>query len=101
MGRTRGDDANSIDLAQSVPEIGRLWTETADLFIGAITAVLERAGVEPGHAPTQASAVGRALCWMIERNFYQASRVGTQELVSTSATCEHIWLVSAGLTTRD
>lgn len=87
----------AIDLSRSVPEIGELWSHTADLFIAAITVVLERAGVEHGEGPQQASAVARALCWMIERNFYHASQQSSAGLQDTSATCEHIWLVSAGL----
>jgi TetR/AcrR family transcriptional regulator, ethionamide resistance regulator len=87
----------AIDLSLGVPEIGRLWNHTADLFIAAITAVLERAGVEPGGGPEQASAMARALCWMIERNFYHASQESRESLQNTSDTCEHIWLISAGL----
>lgn len=87
----------AIDLSLGVPEIGRLWNHTADLFIAAITAVLERAGVEPGGGPKQASAMARALCWMIERNFYHASQESRESLQNTSDTCEHIWLISAGL----
>jgi AcrR family transcriptional regulator len=87
----------AIDLSVTVPEIGALWNRTADLFIAAITAVLERAGVQPGGKPKQASAMARALCWMIERNFYHASQESRESLQNTSATCEHIWLISAGL----
>ncbi|MEU4363932.1 TetR/AcrR family transcriptional regulator [Promicromonospora sp. NPDC023987] len=87
----------AIDLSLSVPEIGALWSRTADLFSAAITAVLERAGVQAGTGPEQASAMGRALCWMIERTFYHASQQSPQELRRASATCEHIWLISAGL----
>lgn len=89
----------AIDLSLTVPEIGELWNRTADLFIGAITAVLERAGVQAGDAPDQAPAMARALCWMIERTFYHASRESPEKLQEASATCEHIWLTSAGLTT--
>jgi AcrR family transcriptional regulator len=88
----------AIDLSLTVPEIGALWNHTADLFIAAITNVLERAGVEPGTAPDQASAMARALCWMIERTFYHASQESHDKLREASATCEHIWLASAGLT---
>ncbi|BCL29055.1 TetR/AcrR family transcriptional regulator [Streptomyces aurantiacus] len=88
----------AIDLSLTVPEIGELWSHTADLFINAITAVLERAGVEPGTAPEQASSMARALCWMIERTFYHASQASREELLTASSTCEHIWLISAGLT---
>lgn len=89
----------AIDLSLTVPGIGTLWNRTADLFITAITAVLERAGVRTGAAPDEAPAMARALCWMIERTFYHASQGSPGELEEASATCEHIWLTSAGLTT--
>jgi AcrR family transcriptional regulator len=89
----------AIDLSLTVPEIGELWSHTADLFIAAITAVLERAGVQPGAEPQQASAMAQALCWMIERTFYHASQDSREKLQQASSTCEHIWLISAGLTT--
>ncbi|MFE7116387.1 TetR/AcrR family transcriptional regulator [Streptomyces sp. NPDC057654] len=90
----------AIDLSLTVPEIGELWDRTADLFIAAITAVLERAGVRPGAEPDQAAAMARALCWMIERTFYHASQESREKLQEASSTCEHIWLISAGLTGR-
>ncbi|MBP0457857.1 TetR/AcrR family transcriptional regulator [Streptomyces montanisoli] len=88
----------AIDLSLTVPEIGELWNHTADLFIAAITAVLERAGVRAGAEPEQAPAMARALCWMIERTFYHASQGSPEVLREASSTCEHIWLISAGLT---
>ncbi|MDX6356678.1 MAG: TetR/AcrR family transcriptional regulator, ethionamide resistance regulator [Streptomyces sp.] len=88
----------AIDLSLTVPEIGELWSRTADLFSTAITAVLERAGVPAGTAPEQAPAMARALCWMIERTFYHASQESREKLQKASSTCEHIWLISAGLT---
>ncbi|MFE2373968.1 TetR/AcrR family transcriptional regulator [Streptomyces sp. NPDC059398] len=88
----------AIDLSLTVPEIGELWNHTADLFIAAITAVLERAGVEPGSGPEQAAAMAGALCWMIERTFYHASRESSEKVREAAATCAHIWLTSAGLT---
>jgi AcrR family transcriptional regulator len=88
----------AIDLSLTVPEIGELWDRTADLFIAAITAVLERAGVRAGEGPDGAPAMGRALCWMIERSFYHAWRPDSPDrLQEASATCEHIWLTCAGL----
>ncbi|MFE4862917.1 TetR/AcrR family transcriptional regulator [Streptomyces sp. NPDC056670] len=89
----------AIDLSLTVSEIGELWSHTADLFITAITAVLERAGIQAGSEPEQASAMARALCWMIERTFYHASQESREELQKASSTCEHIWLISAGLIT--
>ncbi|BBB02189.1 putative TetR family transcriptional regulator [Actinacidiphila reveromycinica] len=104
----------AIDLSLTVPEIGALWDRTADLFIAAITSVLERAGVRSGAGPDGAAAMGRALCWMIERSFYHASQDAARDdgsgdgvgdgagrssdaLQEASATCEHIWLTCAGL----
>ncbi|MDT0615045.1 TetR/AcrR family transcriptional regulator [Streptomyces lancefieldiae] len=87
----------AIDLSLTVPEIGELWSRTADLFITAITAVLERAGIQAGTEPEQASAMARSLCWMIERTFYHASQESRESLQKASLTCEHIWLISAGL----
>lgn len=37
----------AIDLSLTVPEIGELWSRTADLFSTAITAVLERPACRP------------------------------------------------------
>ncbi|MFI1094062.1 TetR/AcrR family transcriptional regulator [Streptomyces sp. NPDC020917] len=88
----------AIDLSLTVPEIGELWSRTADLFIMAITAVLERSKVPAGTGPQQASAMARALCWMIERSFYHASQESNEQVQLASSTCEHIWLISAGLT---
>lgn len=88
----------AIDLSLIVPEIGELWSHTADLFITAIAVVLERAGVQAGTEPEQASAIARVLCWMIERTFYHASQESREDLQKASASCEHIWLTCAGLT---
>lgn len=87
----------AIDLSLTVPEIGKLWSHTADLFITAIAAVLERAGIQAGTEPSEAPAMARALCWMIERTFYHASQESREKLQKASSTCEHIWRVSAGL----
>lgn len=87
----------AIDLSMTVPEIGELWTRTAELFIVAIAAVLEKAGVEPGTGPQQASAMAHALCWMIERTFYHCPQESLEQLQNASSTCEHIWLISADL----
>ncbi|MGC0420879.1 TetR/AcrR family transcriptional regulator [Embleya sp. AB8] len=89
----------AIDLSLTVPEIGELWSHTADLFIAAITAVLERAGVPGGTEPEQASAMAHVLCWMIERTFYHASQDSRENLQKAASTCAHIWLISASLTT--
>jgi AcrR family transcriptional regulator len=82
----------AIDLAATVPELDALWQETADIFIGAIAAILEHMGVPAGKRPDQSSALAEALCWMIERNFYQASRVSPARLTKARQTCTEIWL---------
>jgi TetR/AcrR family transcriptional regulator, ethionamide resistance regulator len=85
----------AIDLAATIPELDVLWKETADIFIGAITAILEHLGVPAGRKPDQSAAIAEALCWMIERNFYQASRVSAAQLSRARQTCTEIWLRSA------
>jgi AcrR family transcriptional regulator len=87
----------AIDQAASVPEIDALWAGTAELFIGAITTVLERAGIPSGAGPEGAAAQATVLCWMIERSFYHASKVSPVQLRDTAATCEHVWLRIAGV----
>jgi TetR/AcrR family transcriptional regulator, ethionamide resistance regulator len=82
----------AVDLSSTVPDIDELWTGTADVFIEAITAVLHRAGVPQGSGPGDAAALGRALCWMIERSFYQASKISVDELDDAKRTCEVVWL---------
>ena len=84
----------AIDLSPAIPAVRALWDETAGIFIHAITAVLERAGVTPGTQPGQAGAMAAPLCWMIERSFYHAP---AEDLERTSATCQDLWLRVAGL----
>lgn len=82
----------AVDLGSTVPEIDQLWTGTADTFIEAITVVLIRAGVPPGDGPSDAAALGRALCWMIERSFYQASKISVENLDDAKQTCQVVWM---------
>lgn len=82
----------AIDLAATVPELDILWQQTADIFIAAIAASLEQMGVPAGRAPDQSAALAEALCWMIERNFYQASRVSPARLTRARKTCTEVWL---------
>jgi AcrR family transcriptional regulator len=82
----------AVDLASTVPEIDQLWTGTADVFIEAITGVLSRGGVPPGDGPGNAAALGRALCWMIERSFYQASKISVDDLDDAKLTCQVVWM---------
>ena len=80
----------AVDLGSTVPEIDRLWTGTADVFIKAITEVLIRGGVPSGPAPDGAPALARVLCWMIERSFYQASKISLSELDDAKQTCQEV-----------
>lgn len=82
----------AVDLGSTVPEIDRLWTGTADVFIDAITEILGRGGVPMGPAPDDAPAVARALCWMIERSFYRASKISLGELDDAKRTCQAVWM---------
>ena len=82
----------AVDLSSTVPEIDLLWTGTADIFIEAITAVLRRGGLPAGDGPDDAPALGRALCWMIERSFYQASKNSVGDLDDAKQTCQAVWL---------
>jgi hypothetical protein len=75
-----------------------MWTDTAVLFTDAIRAILENMGVQPGSGIDESSSVAKALCWMIERNFYQASRVSKEELLRTSQTCAELWRRAARAT---
>ncbi|MFJ8546637.1 TetR/AcrR family transcriptional regulator [Streptomyces sp. NPDC093586] len=87
----------ATDLNRTVPEVGALWSHTAEVFIEAITRILHRAGVPEGDGPHAAGSLARALCWMIERTFYPASQAGADELERASATCLEIWLRTARL----
>lgn len=82
----------AVDLSSTVPDIDQLWTGTADVFAEAIAAVLVRGGVRAGNGPGDAAAIGRALCWMIERSFYQATRTSVDGLEEAVRTCEAVWL---------
>jgi AcrR family transcriptional regulator len=82
----------AVDLGSTVPEIDQLWTGTADVFIEAITVVLSRSGVPRGDGPGDAPALGRALCWMIERSFYRASKISVDDLDDAKQTCQAVWM---------
>lgn len=82
----------AVDLSSTVPEIDQLWTSAADFFAEAITEVLVRAGVPAEDGPADAEALGHALCWMIERSFYQASRISGDGLDNAAQTCHAVWL---------
>jgi hypothetical protein len=73
-----------------------LWTETAGIFIDAITTILVRAGVETHEGPDGARALAGALCWMIERTSYHGSAVSPAALDQATETCRVVWLRVAG-----
>ncbi|GGJ08017.1 TetR/AcrR family transcriptional regulator [Streptomyces brasiliensis] len=87
----------ATDLNRSVPEVEALWSQTAEVFIEAITRILHRVGVPEGDGPHDARSLAGALCWMIERTFYHASRAGDDELERAAVTCLEIWLRTARL----
>ena len=82
----------AIDLSSTVPAINELWDGTAAISIDAITEVLLRMGLPTGRGPEDAPALARALCWMIERTFYQASKISIRDLHQAKQTCQAIWL---------
>ncbi|ODR01352.1 hypothetical protein BST27_09440 [Mycobacterium intermedium] len=51
----------------------------------AFTALLVRGGLTFGDGPDDAPASARMLCWMVERSFYQASRISEPELEHEAA----------------
>ena len=82
----------AVDFGSTVPEVDRLWTDTAHAISEAVTALLARGGVPVGDGPDDAPALARALCWMVERSFYQASRISAAELDRTRQSCQALWL---------
>ncbi|MCV7285174.1 TetR/AcrR family transcriptional regulator [Mycolicibacterium wolinskyi] len=82
----------AVDFASTIPEVDRLWTDTAYAISEAVTALLVRGGVPLGDGPDDARALARVLCWMVERSFYQASRISAHELDRTRKSCQSAWL---------
>ncbi|WP_099024724.1 TetR/AcrR family transcriptional regulator [Mycolicibacterium palauense] len=82
----------AVDFSSTVPEVDRLWTDAAYAIAEAVTALLVRGGVPSGDGPDDAPALARALCWMVERSFYQASKFSTHDLEQAMRTCRMIWL---------
>lgn len=82
----------AIDLASSVAEIDTLWAETADIFIEAITEILHHMDPTARERPNVTADIARALCWMIERSFYQGSRISDAELRRARVACTEVWL---------
>lgn len=66
----------AVDLCGVIPEVEELWTRTNLLYIDSMSEVLTRAGLPQGAGATAAPAMARTLCWMTERNFYQAASAG-------------------------
>ncbi|MEW5812409.1 MAG: TetR/AcrR family transcriptional regulator [Actinomycetota bacterium] len=81
----------AVDLGSTVPEIGVMWTAAAEHSIGVIAEVLQRCDVPAHDGPDGAPALARALCWMIERTFYQASKTSAEAVEQASQTCQIIW----------
>lgn len=81
----------AVDFGSTVPEVDRLWTDTAQAIAEAIAALLTRAGVPAGDGPGDAPALSRTLCWMVERSFYQASRVSVEEVDRARLSCQAVW----------
>lgn len=81
----------AIDLASSVPEIETLWADTAEIFIEAIADILQHMTTEPDVSSAHLTDVARALCWMIERSFYQGSRISEAELRRARTACTEVW----------
>jgi hypothetical protein len=72
-------------------DIGAAWDETVQLFAATMRGVLARAGVPDGDGPQEATALARALCWMTERAFYQASRLPDDQLERAAETSIEVW----------
>lgn len=81
----------AVDLASTVPPIDELWSEAAEVSIDAIADVLRRAGVPSGTRPGDGPALARAVCWMIERTFYHASKASPDAIADAKQTCETVW----------
>ncbi|MEU3186737.1 TetR/AcrR family transcriptional regulator [Streptomyces sp. NPDC006923] len=81
----------AVDYAPVHPAIGRSWNETVGFFAETMTGLLLKAGVPDGPGPADAPALARALCWMTERSFYQASCAPGDELAQAAATSMEIW----------
>jgi AcrR family transcriptional regulator len=82
----------AIDLSSTIPAIDELWDGTATISIDAIAEVLLRMGLPASGGPEGAPALARALCWMIERTFHQASKVSISDLHQAKQTCQAVWL---------
>jgi len=82
----------AVDFGSTVPEVDRLWTGTAHAFAEAVTALMGRAGVPLGDGPDDAAALARVWCWMVERSFYQASRISSAEIDQAMKSCRTVWL---------
>jgi len=82
----------AIDMSSAIPEIDALWSETADIFIAAIAEILRHSDATPAStSPTDVTAIAQALCWMIERSFYQSSRISGEELARARVACTEVW----------
>jgi hypothetical protein len=81
----------AVDNAAVHPGIGAAWRETVDIFATTMAGLLVRAGVPAGPGTVHATALARALCWMTERTFYQASCASSDTLAQAGQTSTEIW----------
>lgn len=81
----------AVDLSSTVPDIDQLWAGAAEESMEVITDVLRRGGIRSGDGPRDAPALARALCWMIERSFYQASKVSEAAVDEVRQTLQAVW----------
>jgi AcrR family transcriptional regulator len=89
----------AVELSPSVPEIDELWQRTVTSTVDTLCPVMIRAGLPPGDRTTDTTAVTRALVWMTERSFYQASRRGLP-LAEVAETLSRVWVRVADAGTR-
>ena len=81
----------AVDFASTVSEVDQLWTDTAGAIADAIARLLVRSGTPDGDGAEHAPALSRAVCWMVERSFYQASRTSHDELDQARQSCSTVW----------
>jgi AcrR family transcriptional regulator len=81
----------AVDNAAGHPGIRAAWQETVEMFAATMTDLLVRAGVPDGSGTADAPALARALCWMTERAFYQASCASEEMLARAGETSTEIW----------
>lgn len=79
-------------IVNRLPEVSELWSRPRDLFITALTAVLEPTAFSQHRTRSNVGDGTRPINWMIDG----PSASQSPEICKDIST-EHIWLVSAGL----